>query len=125
MIAELIAIVAAVSTPDGPADFAAWQTTLDRMCPSNHIEDWMPERNKADLIDGFLSTLPRRKATRVRRMSESWRCANAEGSSANSCEVLTDLHGLRKASLLGPFSRYACVRVRCTEMALCDAPRKN
>jgi hypothetical protein len=114
-----------VSTPNGPSDLAAWQAMLDRRCPSNHIAIWMPGRNKADLIDAFLSTLPRPKAAVVRHAAQSWRCAHAEGSGGDSCEVLTDLHGLREAQLLAAFTQYACARVRCSEPAICDGPQRE
>jgi hypothetical protein len=124
----VLALVAALTvfpaTPYGPSDLAHWRRMLNSQCPSHHIDDWMPERNQADLIDKFETALPTEvraniaKAVDVRRV-----CASAEGDEANSCEKIVDIHALRKVHLLWRFTAFACSEASCSELASCRRPR--
>jgi hypothetical protein len=116
------------STPYAPADLAAWHGMLNRQCPGHHIDDWMPERNKVDLIDTFVTSLSPDVRVRFRKATEKlWRgtCAGAEGDGAGSCEKIVDIHVLRNEHLLGRFTAYACTRAICSEPALCERPEHS
>lgn len=112
------------STPYGPSDEAAWQRLLSARCPSHHIQSWMPEGNQVDLIDAFISSLPRAQQTRYAQRSVVRRTCASEVA-GQSCEKIAELHGVRKLSLLAQFSDDACKRVICTEPAICGPIRHN
>ena len=126
MAITLVIALAATLTPSTPyaaSDLAVWKQLLARSCPGSHISEWMPERNKADLVDDFVDTLSREKQSGLRRVADSKGvCAGAEFDNANACEVITDIHALRQRGLLGPFTRFACSVVRCSEPAICERP---
>jgi hypothetical protein len=96
---------------------------LNRACPSNHIDDWMPERKQVELIDEFEATLPSDVRVALAEAADARRtCAIAQGDEVNSCEKITDIHALRRLHLLGRFSAYACTHAICTELVMCDRP---
>lgn len=112
------------STPYGPSDLALWHRMLENTCPNHHIDDWMPERSQADLIGDFVGRLPLQRQTAVAKVAAFDKtCAAAQGDGANSCEKIVQLHALRKLGLLRRFTAYACNQ-SCSELAVCDRPRK-
>lgn len=122
----LAALALFPTTPYGPADLATWHRMLDRQCPGHHIDDWMPERNKVDLIDEFEMALPSKVQAEIAKATDFQRtCAKAEGDGAGACEKIVDIHALRNLGLLGNFTAYACSRALCSEPATCDRPPKN
>jgi hypothetical protein len=118
-----LATVLVPSTPYGPSDIAAWDRLLAGSCPASHISEWMPERNKADLIDTFEAHLSLTQQRKLRRVADTRRvCSDAQGDTANSCEAITDIHALRTLGLLASFTHFACAQVRCSEPATCEKP---
>ena len=120
----LLATAMLPSTPYGPSDEAAWQRLLYARCPSHHIQSWMADGNQVDLIDAFISFLPRAKQTSHARLSDVHRTCASEVA-GQSCEKIAELHGIRQLGLLSRFSDYACKRVICTEPAVCGPTRPN
>jgi hypothetical protein len=125
MRALLVTFILA-TTPYAPADMAAWHNILNNRCPDHHIDDWMPERNQADLIDEFEMLLPSTDKEALAKASDHNKvCASAEYDNANSCEKSVRIHVLRRAHLLGRFTDYACGQFICLEPALCERLKTN
>ena len=117
----LLITASLLSTPYGPSDAAAWSRSLGSRCPRHHIQTWMPEGNQVDLIDAFVSTLPRAQQVRHARLAGVAHVCAAEVA-GQSCEKIVELHAVRRLGLLDRFSSYACSEAICTEPAICSTP---
>jgi hypothetical protein len=124
LVPVLLAAVALFpSTPYGPADAAAWHQMLNRQCPGHHIDDWMPEQNKVNMIYRYEAALPSTVRANIARAADPKEvCAKAEGDGAASCPKIVEIHALRKLHLLSSFTTYACSQALCSESASCGPP---
>jgi hypothetical protein len=115
----LLTVPALPVTPYGPSDAHAWKMSLSAHCNGHHIQEWMPEGNQVDLIDGFTATLNNAQQKRLRILADVRRDCSQQ-QAGQSCEKIVDLHAIRHIGLLSQFSSYACKTVSCSEPALCE-----
>ena len=120
-----LATVAFPSTPYGPSDNTAWGRMLQQQCAAHHIQQWMPQGQKVDLISDFIDRLPPQTRSRAKRLAFAGEVCAAE-QAGQSCEAIVGLHAMRWLGLLGQLSSFMCSRASCSEAAICEslAPRR-
>jgi hypothetical protein len=113
--------IALPSTPYGPSDDVAWGQMLKHRCPENHIQQWMPDGQKVDLLSDFIDRLPPQARTRAKQFTFAGQVCAAEHAGL-SCEAIVGIHGMRRLGLLRQFTSFICVQAACSDAAVCERP---
>ena len=116
-IAGLLLTFAISGHAAAPTIWNEYRDLLAKDCPSHHV-DWIFFDGYIDLTEGFAQRFPPATSKAVEVIADiPHRCADVMGF---TCTMERSLVAYKQLNLLGRFVKFACLKVKCEEPAVCS-----